>query len=477
MLRIALFAAAMLALAAGVAGAASNVNLVRLSTDPYTNSSSQHKTEVEPDSFAFGSTEVMAFQVGRFTDGGSSNVGFATSTDNGQTWTNGFLPGTTVYATPAGPYARVSDPSVAYDAKDKTWLIVTLGLDSGGGSLGPIVNRSLDGGLTWKNPVTVSTGSFPDKTWIVCDNKSTSPFYGHCYIEWDDAGTGGDVEMNTSTDGGKTWSAKKTSADDAFGLGGQPLVRPDGSVVVPFTADYSAIQFFNSTNGGASWGTTKTVASQSDHGVAGSLRVEPLPSAEIDKRGRIFVSWNDCRFRSGCSANDIVYAIIKPNNAVSAVKRVPIDPTGSGVDHFAPGFGVDPKTSGNTTHIGLTYYYLPVANCGSTCKVGIGYISSSDGGSTWTSPIDLATNMSPTWFPSTNQGRMFGDYISTSFVNGKAFPVIIVAKQPSGSTYDAAAYTTSTGLKVGAGTLSSAGDEAVQGAASDHARVTRPTAN
>src|SRR3954454_10914636 len=150
MLRIALFAAAMLALAAGVAGAASNVNLVRLSTDPYTNSSSQHKTEVEPDSFAFGSTEVMAFQVGRFTDGGSSNVGFATSTDNGQTWTNGFLPGTTVYATPAGPYARVSDPSVAYDAKDKTWLIVTLGLDSGGGSLGPIVNRSLDGGLTWK---------------------------------------------------------------------------------------------------------------------------------------------------------------------------------------------------------------------------------------------------------------------------------------------------------------------------------------
>src|SRR2546427_12040390 len=59
---------------------------VLLSTDPYTNPTSQHQTEVEPDTFAFGNTVVSAFQVGRFFDGGASNIGFATSTDGGNSF-------------------------------------------------------------------------------------------------------------------------------------------------------------------------------------------------------------------------------------------------------------------------------------------------------------------------------------------------------------------------------------------------------
>src|SRR5205085_9254847 len=77
---------------------------VQLSSDPYTNSTSQHQTEVEPDSYSNGSTIVAVTQVGRFSDGGASDIGWATSTDSGATWHNGFLPGTTVYANPAGTY-------------------------------------------------------------------------------------------------------------------------------------------------------------------------------------------------------------------------------------------------------------------------------------------------------------------------------------------------------------------------------------
>src|ERR1041385_6544514 len=76
------------------------IPVTKLSTDTFTNTTSQHATEVEPDTFAFGSTIVSAFQVGRFTDGGGSNAGWATSTNNGSTWTNGFLPGTTPFSTP-----------------------------------------------------------------------------------------------------------------------------------------------------------------------------------------------------------------------------------------------------------------------------------------------------------------------------------------------------------------------------------------
>src|SRR6266852_1853339 len=84
-----------------------NVAFTQISSDPYLNTTSYHATQVEPDTYSSGSTIVSAFQSGRFQDGGASNVGWATSTNGGTSWTHGFLPGTTVYATPAGPYARV----------------------------------------------------------------------------------------------------------------------------------------------------------------------------------------------------------------------------------------------------------------------------------------------------------------------------------------------------------------------------------
>ena len=84
------------------------VTLQQISADPFTNPPTsntlydQHKTEVEPDTFAFGSTLVSTFQVGRVFNGGASDIGFATSTDGGSTFTDGLLPGTTSFSTPTG---------------------------------------------------------------------------------------------------------------------------------------------------------------------------------------------------------------------------------------------------------------------------------------------------------------------------------------------------------------------------------------
>src|SRR2546422_11518973 len=101
-------------------------NLLQLSSDPYTNNTSQHQTEVEPDTFAFGSTIVSAFQAGRFFDGGASNIGFATSIDGGTSFADGFLPGTAPFSTPAGIYARDSDASVAFEANHAVWSVAYL---------------------------------------------------------------------------------------------------------------------------------------------------------------------------------------------------------------------------------------------------------------------------------------------------------------------------------------------------------------
>src|SRR5437868_354434 len=81
----------------GVASVAAQVSLTQLSEDTFTNNSSQHMTEVEPSAFTWGSTIVSAFQVARISGGGGADIGFATSTNGGQTWTNGYLPGITIY--------------------------------------------------------------------------------------------------------------------------------------------------------------------------------------------------------------------------------------------------------------------------------------------------------------------------------------------------------------------------------------------
>src|SRR6266699_6331029 len=178
------------------------VSLLQLSSDPYTNTTSQHKTEVEPDTLSSGSTIVSAFQVGRFFDGGASNIGFATSTDGGKTFTSGFLPSSTVFATPPGVYPRASDPSVAFDAKDGVWLISWLGIVTPSGPVDVLVSRSTDAtGTAWGNPIVVNKdGHFNDKNWTVCDNTASSPFFGHCYTEFDDNTLGDLIQMSTSPD-------------------------------------------------------------------------------------------------------------------------------------------------------------------------------------------------------------------------------------------------------------------------------------
>src|SRR2546430_14170879 len=118
----ALTVAILLTLVAFPALVAYAASALQISSDPFTqatcaaSATTNHHTEVEPDTYSNGSTIVATFQVGRIFDGGSCDTGFATSTNNGATWTSGLLPGITKYAA-GGPNDRATDPSVAYDAR------------------------------------------------------------------------------------------------------------------------------------------------------------------------------------------------------------------------------------------------------------------------------------------------------------------------------------------------------------------------
>jgi hypothetical protein len=432
--------AAAAALAVGLlvvsAGSAGSVLPTPISNDPYTNAGPQHRTQLEPDSFAFGQTIVALTQSGRYYGGGgASNLVYSSSQNGGRTWTTGGLPGTTVNE--GGPWPRISDPSVAYDPQDNVWLALGLGIDSGGVGHILLVNRSTNGGVTWSNPVTAaeSTGSFWDKTWITCDTWASSPYYGNCYIQYDDNGQGNAMKMVTSTDGGLTWGPIRAPGCSS-GLGGQPVVQTNGTVVVPYSNNGGAVSSFRSTDGGATWSGCTTIASVQEHNVAASIRTFSLPSAEVAGDGKVYVAWQDCRFRTGCPANDIVYSTSMDGLTWTAVTRIPIDATGSGVDHFLPGIAVDKATSGGSTHLAVAYYYFPVSNCTlDTCQLTVGFTSSLDGGATWTAGRAITGPMNVRWIANTNQGYMVGDYISTSFTSdGKAHPVFSWAKAPTSTT-------------------------------------------
>ena len=447
-LSVALALVGALAVASPVVTSA-NAALTPIASDPFLNPESQHKTIVEPDTYSFGGTIVAAAQFGRYFDGGATDIGFATSPDNGASWTSGKLPGITDDGG-GGSYDRVSDPAVAYDVRDNVWMVSSLALlETASGPRGAAVltSRSTTGGLTWENPVNTAVATRRqdlDKNWIVCDNTASSPYYGSCYTQFDDFGAGNALKMSYSRDGGKTWTASKVPRVGV--IGGQPVVLPNGNVVVPLdNASETVIGYTVSTNGGARFGQAFTITPISAADDPGNIRSGPLPSAEISGDGTIYVVWEDCRFRGGCpnagTPNDLVYVTSTNGTTWSTVKRIPIDPVTSTVDHFIPGVAVDRATRADTgtgIHVAVAYYYYPVTNCTpATCELDVGYISSVNGGASWSTPTQLAGPMTMSWIPNTSQGRMVGDYISTSFdFNGLAHPAVAVANAPTAGGTD-----------------------------------------
>jgi hypothetical protein len=107
---------------------------------------------------------------------------------------------------------------------------------------------------------------------------------------------------------------------------------------------------------------------------------------------------------------------------------VPIDATNSGVDHFIPGLAVRKSTSGGAAQLGITYYFYP---SGST-QLSVGFVSSTNAGNTWTTPQTLISGIPTSWLANTSQGRMVGDYISTSYGSDNlAHGVFATAARPT----------------------------------------------
>ena len=437
--------------------------LVRVSTDTTTTPGAQHATEVEPDAVAVGSKLVATYQVGRYFGGGAGAIGFATSTDAGRTWRSGLLPSLTAASSPPGPAGGASDPVVAYDALHQRWLVVSLSNFAGQTVL--FVSGSPDG-LAWEAPsIAIAyprnpiAGTSLDKEWIACDNGRASPFRGHCYLAYTDIAhdvdpehQGSNIAIQRSSDGGRTWSQPVLLSVNAnvVSPGVQPVVRPNGELVVVFLED-GVVEAVRSSDGAATFTERERVSGLAFHNrplEPDRFRAFTLPTATVDAAGTVYAAWFDCRFRAGCATDDIVISHSSAPGRWTAARRVPLGRLGSATDFVVPDLAVDPNSRGSRARLALTYHAVSSADCTeASCLLDVYLVTSKTAGTRWTKPRRLnPTRMRLTWLAQTASGRMVGDYVSTSFAGKRVVSVHTQARAPQGGRFNETTYAFSLSL-------------------------------
>lgn len=408
----------------------------QLSRDPFSGPPAQHETEVEPDSYAWGSTVMAIFQIGRIHDGAAMNNGFAISRDAGRTWRSGLLPSLTPNSRPQGRWARVSDPVIGYDAAHGVWLASSLAVSPGVESA-LVFNRSTDG-VNWSVPVVATSSTSRelelDKQWFACDNWEASPFRGRCYLAYSDFRSRR-ISIQTSADGGVTWSQPFGAPDNAGrramqvgSPGVQPVVRPNGDVLIVYW-DGDQMSTIRSTDGGATFSRAIRIAGAAPPGEL-RFRAFALPVAEVDAAGTVYVSWSDCGLRAACAASDLLLARSDDGVRWEPPARIPTGPVRANTHDVLPGLGADPERPGR---LALTYYRLQ-----SNGGIDAFFVRSADGGARWTAPRSLNTEtMTRSWIAQTTLGPMLGDYISTSFAAGQPVAVYALAARPENGLREA----------------------------------------
>src|SRR5205085_1202512 len=142
-----------------------------------------------------------------------------------------------------------------------------------------------------------------------------------------------------------------------------------------------------------------------------------------DGGGPVYATVPTCSTRSSCNGNDYVLLTSADGTTWNAPKVIPTGARTAATGVLGGGIGVDRATSGANAKVGVFYYSFVDNGCSGNCQLLVNYVSSANGGSTWTSPVVVAGPIAIADLPPTTLGAMVGDYISVSVSNGIAHSV------------------------------------------------------
>jgi hypothetical protein len=387
---------------------------------------------------------VAGYQMGRVDGGGDASNGYATTFDGGKTWKYGTVPGLTVRN--GGPYDRASDAVVAFGPKNTVYFS-SLVFNDGSGESGDalrsaIVNStSTDGGKTWGKPTVViddSAGGLNDKNWEVVDNGTGLGHHtGRLYVVWDRVAP---MLVSYSDDQGKTFSPPSV-VYASQGIGAIPLVLADGSLGVVFMTDAAPVPALHTdpgdelaepisgiskilmttspmaglVAGGAPLAFTPptTVGTYAGHEPRLQRASPGLPTAAVDpKSGRVYVGWDDSRFRTETSSpvNDPVVTWSDDKGITwSALKNVRTGPSNDWVDRFNSMMGVGPDGT-----LSIAYRQRQEASGAADMSTFVDtyLVQSRDGGKSFGKPLRLnkSVRADARFAAFSRAGAMWGDY-------------------------------------------------------------------
>jgi BNR repeat-like domain len=210
------------------------------------------------------------------------------SPDGGATWGPEQLLSEFPEKVPSDAFAR---PRLLSDGQDRYWA-VWMGLRHGRSSL--YMNRSVDGGRKWTDPVPLT-------------GESQSVF-GHSLqragdrmlLVWHDTRTGRDrLYAVTSSDAGATWTAPTRvdhlpESSEVAATSSTMLLNADGEALVAWQDARNGrddIFLARSTDGGRTWGGEDQRMDADEPGTA----LSRFPSLARAKDGRVVLAWDDDR--------------------------------------------------------------------------------------------------------------------------------------------------------------------------------------
>jgi hypothetical protein len=326
---------------------------------------------------------VASWQQDRWSNGGARGLLIGVSSDGGKSWSALPLPNLSLCT--GGEFHRVSDPWPTFSPIGEIYhasLAVDLDLvelllgqaDQGRSAI--VVQKSIDGGFTWSDPVAAVDETFAglhDKPSITAD-----PFDpGAVYVVWDRLdfiNGGGPALFSRTVDGGVTWEAPRTVYDpgpEASTIANQVVVLPDGTLIdffnvideTPFVTSTLALK--RSLDRGQTWSPAgdpiAASSMESSFNVTDPDTGTPLRTADVlfdvavdPKSGTLYAVWQDARF-SGFAHESVALSVSEDGGfhwtAPVQINRTPSDVPIADQQAFVPSIAVNRKGM-----IAITYY-------------------------------------------------------------------------------------------------------------------------